>query len=228
LDSASWYAALTLSERVALLRSKRGEPSSFEADDALADRRLRSWRSQIPFDQDSYFSQRLAAEGISEEEFQLVLGEPLEAVRARHHAPPRWLNEITEAFANRSTVEGVATSPEQSEAGPRSLSFIALVEPLVERARARLREAIKSLSAARGELPFDPETIEELLYENLPAKLMQRLSRTLALELNVARLQGDFWRGRRPARGSVVSSVACGNRRTRSPSLANTRCWPGR
>jgi type 2 lantibiotic biosynthesis protein LanM len=190
LDSASWYAALTLSERVALLRSERGGPSSLEADDALAERRLRSWRSQTPFDQDSYFSQRLAADGIREEEFRQVLGEPLEAVRARHSALPHWLSEITEAFGNLSTVEGVAASPKQFGTGPRALSFIALVEPLVGRGRARLRESIQSLSAARGTLPFDPETIEELLYENLPVKLLLRLSRTLALELNVARLQG--------------------------------------
>jgi type 2 lantibiotic biosynthesis protein LanM len=190
LNSATWYGALTLSERVALLRSERGGPSSFPADGALAQRRLRSWRSQMPFDQDSYFERRLAADGISEEEFRQVLGEPPEAVRARHPAPPRWLNEITEAFGNRSTVEGTADSPERFAAGPRALSFIALVEPLVERGRARLREEVKSLSAARGELPFDPETIEELLYENLPARLLLRLSRTLALELNVARLQG--------------------------------------
>jgi type 2 lantibiotic biosynthesis protein LanM len=189
LGSASWYAALTLSERVALLRSKSCGPSPFEAD-ALAERRLRSWRAQIPFDQDSYFSQRLASDGISEGEFRQILGEPLEAVRARHHAPPRWLNEITEAFGERPTIGSAAASPEQSEARPQALSFIALVEPLVERGRARLCEAIKSLSAARGETPIDPEAIEELLYESLPTKLLMRLSRTLALELNVARLQG--------------------------------------
>ncbi|HEX3560522.1 MAG TPA: type 2 lanthipeptide synthetase LanM family protein [Pyrinomonadaceae bacterium] len=190
LAPASWYAALTLSERVALLRSDRGGPPSFEGDDALAERRLRGWRSQAPFDQASYFGQRLAADGISEEEFRQVLGESLEAVRARHSAIPRWLSVITEAFGNLSTAEGISASPEQFETGPRALSFIALVEPLVGRGRARLREEVKSLSAVRSTLPFDPETIEELLYESLPARLVMRLSRTLALELNVARLQG--------------------------------------
>jgi len=190
LDSASWYAALTLSERVALLRSEKGGPSSSEADGALARRRLRSWRSQTPFDQDSYFERRLTTDGISEEEFRQILGEPAEAVRARHPAPPPWLNEIAEAFGNRSTVKGAADSPEGFAAGPRSLSFLALVEPLVERGRARLRHEAKSLSAARGAMPFDPETVEELLYENLTPRLLLRLSRTLALELNVARLRG--------------------------------------
>jgi type 2 lantibiotic biosynthesis protein LanM len=189
-QSTAWYAAATLSERIALMRAKKDELPSFEINTELSEQRVQSWRSQSPFDEGSYFDQRLASERISKEEFRRVLGEPLEAVHARYSSPPRWLTEIAEAFGSPRIHASSEVSFQPFEAGPRSLTFMALVQPLVERGRHRLREAIKNLSKTRGELPFKTDTVEALLYENLPAPLVSRLSRTLALELNVARLQG--------------------------------------
>jgi len=41
-----------------------------------------------------------------------------------------------------------------------------------------------------SDLPFDPSKVEEVLFANLPEQLLLMLSRTMVLELNVARLQG--------------------------------------
>jgi hypothetical protein len=46
------------------------------------------------------------------------------------------------------------------------------------------------LQAAYTRPPFDPTTVEALLLAHLPAQLTPMLSRTMALELNIARLQG--------------------------------------
>jgi type 2 lantibiotic biosynthesis protein LanM len=47
-----------------------------------------------------------------------------------------------------------------------------------------------TLTPTRPDGPFDPATVGELLYALLPGRLLAVLSGTLALELNVARLQG--------------------------------------
>jgi lantibiotic modifying enzyme len=41
-----------------------------------------------------------------------------------------------------------------------------------------------------SDAPCDPTTLEALLYENLPGQLLQIVTRTMILELNVARVQG--------------------------------------
>ena len=68
--------------------------------------------------------------------------------------------------------------------------FIEAVEPLIRQGRDRLRRGINALVQSRRDLPFDPETIVDVLYANLPAQLLLMLSRTFVLELNVARLEG--------------------------------------
>jgi type 2 lantibiotic biosynthesis protein LanM len=189
-QSAAWYAAATLSERIALRRAEKPEPSSFEVNADLSERRAERWRSQSPFDKGSYFGQRLAGEGISEEEFRQILGEPPEAVAARHAVQPRWLAETADAFDSSVDLFSGKISLQPLKAEPRASAFMTLVQPLVERGRQRLRDALSNLPTTRGDLPFKTDTVEDLLYENLPIPLASRLSRTLALELNVARLQG--------------------------------------
>src|SRR5262249_29062372 len=65
-----------------------------------------------------------------------------------------------------------------------------VMEPLIDQAQDRLHEGIESLIQTHPFLPFDPGKIEDVLYANLPGQLLKKLSRTLVLELNIARLQG--------------------------------------
>jgi hypothetical protein len=44
----------------------------------------------------------------------------------------------------------------------------------------------------QSDAPWDAATLEALLYENLPAQLLQIVLRTMVLELNVARMQGEL------------------------------------
>jgi type 2 lantibiotic biosynthesis protein LanM len=70
------------------------------------------------------------------------------------------------------------------------LGFLEIVRPLIDQACDQLQDEVNALAARYGALPFDPETIEDLLLVNLPDPLLLRLSRTLVLELHVARLRG--------------------------------------
>ena len=57
---------------------------------------------------------------------------------------------------------------------------------------SRLKRIPETLIATYSDLPFDPNTIETLLFVNLPKRLLSIVSRTLVLELHVARLRGQL------------------------------------
>lgn len=55
-----WYKALTLTERLALLRSDGSAPELTAAERAWAEERIERWRAQAPFKNPSVYAQRLA------------------------------------------------------------------------------------------------------------------------------------------------------------------------
>ncbi|WP_009630784.1 type 2 lanthipeptide synthetase LanM family protein [Synechocystis sp. PCC 7509] len=182
-QSADWYQAIALTERIALLKTA---PSKFEIDFALAQRCRERWKSQSPLDKDACFAQRLATDSISEDEFFDILGAPIEVVGDRFSHPPTWLTDLAQAFARPPAV---MTFPEELKA-IEIIGFLEIIEPLISQGRDRLKEGIQALIPSQSNLPFNIETIENLLFINLPKRLLMMLSRTLVLELNVARLQG--------------------------------------
>lgn len=184
-QTLNWYQALTLSERISSSMSQN-KTSNLEMN-ALAERRLERWKSQPPFDKNSYFKQRLATENMSEAEFLQILGEPVAAVRNRFPNPPAWLTDLAQAF-DRVPASEPMTFPEALK-DIETIGFLEIIEPLISQGRDRLHEGIQLLIQTYP-IPFNPDTIEDLLFVNLPKRLLLILSRTLVLELNVARLQG--------------------------------------
>lgn len=184
LGSPCWYAALTLRERLAGLESAGGALPSIPADASSAER-LERWRQQAPFGKADLFARRLAAEGLTDETFAYLLGEPVERLRGRFHARPPWLDRLARAFDSSMSAEG----PDDSQdAQP---SFIEIASPLVADGRARFGRALDEL-AAQHLLPFDRDVAVETMARNLGLRLAQVLERTLVLELNVARLRGEL------------------------------------
>jgi type 2 lantibiotic biosynthesis protein LanM len=190
IHSSSWYQSITLAERIASLHAsaQAGTAAGAGVNSALAIRRLGQWRSQPPFTAEARFSQRLAVDRISEDDFLRLLGEPAESVQNRFSAPPSWLEELGSAFSMLYPPKPLPfpASPALGE----GVRFLEPVEPLIRQGRDRLREGIHALGQSRPDLPFDPETIEEVLYASLPGQLLERLSRTFVLELSVARMEG--------------------------------------
>jgi type 2 lantibiotic biosynthesis protein LanM len=205
LTSPTWCHALTFAERIATLSGDHAAYPLSDADAERGRRRLQRWRSQPPFSQpagplpqrgpagwgrgptgvtDAYFAQRLALDGIQEERLLQVLGEPVENLQARLRELPAWLLELAEAFARPAS--GFASPPP----GEEMLGFLDLIQPLVDRACDRLSSGLAALASKWPRLPFDPETVVDVLLMNLPEPLLTRLGRTLVLELNVARLKG--------------------------------------
>lgn len=184
--STSWFAALTLAERAALIHAEQSSRRA-AAPTERALRRLQRWRDQ--FGDPALFAERLALDELTDDELLRVLSTPVEALPEQLHATPAWIGAIEQAMT-RSESRYPIPLPElfQSQA---FAEFVDLIEPLLSQARDQLRQGVQPLIDTAAALPFDPRTVDELLLAILPWKsLVVMLGRTLALELNVARLQG--------------------------------------
>jgi type 2 lantibiotic biosynthesis protein LanM len=188
LKTVEWYQAIALTERVALLKTTSTKLLTNEINSNIAQRRMECWKSQPPFNKNSYFTQRLATENISEDEFLYLLNESVVAVRDRFPVPPGWVTQLAQAFARTPALEPMMFTAELKAI--ETIGFLEIIEPLISQGCDRLNEGIQALISTQSNLPFNLETIENLLFINLPRRLLMMLSRTLVLELNVARLQG--------------------------------------
>lgn len=180
-EEADWYRAVTLAERAGT-----GSPSEVNA--ALAARRLDRWRSQTPFQDEEPLARRLSTEGLSAEGFAALLGEPPQRLRERFPDPPRWLLDLAEAFE-------AGPGARLDEEAARRTGVILAVEPVVVRARERLRKAALLMAESRPDAPFDPDSVVDAFFDILLRNLGRALNRALVLELHVAaqtgQLQGD-------------------------------------
>ncbi|AFZ34787.1 Lanthionine synthetase C family protein [Stanieria cyanosphaera PCC 7437] len=189
-QTSAWYHAMTLSERVTSVKTNRKHKSNLEINSELAQRRMQRWRSQAPFNQDdSLFFQRLELDGISEEEFFFLLGEPIESVQKGCPDPPDWLNHIAKIFSTLTDDDLKPLPPSEQIKGKEISLFLYALEPLIDEGRKKLERVVEKISQTHDELPFEPNTVVEVLYANLPGKLLSICSRTLVLELQIAGLQ---------------------------------------
>ena len=186
-EDPAWFSALTLSERIALRRASPDAADRHRVDWGLAEERRNLWRSQPPFADDSYFTRRLEAFNLTPSEFLEALGAPVEELQRRSSQPPSWLACIDEAFG-RLESERIVLPEIATQSTTRG--FLILAEPLIERALEKLRDGITQLLQSGRYLPFDPENVEKLLLPNLIGPMMWLVTRTMVLELNVARLRG--------------------------------------
>ncbi len=97
-QSSAWYKATTLTERIKSLSTIGSNRFKIEINAELSQRKMQRWKSQSPFSNGSYFAQRLAIDGITEDDFFYILSEPISAVKDRFPNPQNWLTEIAEAF----------------------------------------------------------------------------------------------------------------------------------
>jgi len=190
-QKASWYRATPLTERVASQQRTIDRHSShiLRRSDR-AQQRLQSWKGQTPFDKGDYFARRLAMDSLTEDDLLTLLDEPLEAVQAHDSPPPTWLIELLTAFAEGDTAADFTLPLPPRGQGRDTMAFLNTLKPLLRRGLARLQAGIQALTHHYASLPFDLQTIVPLLFARIPALLLPKLSRTLVLELHVARVQG--------------------------------------
>jgi len=187
-QDAAWFRATTLAERIASVRALGHALQGAEANKDVTGRRLQQWCAQRPFTNESMFALRLATEGIIEAEFLVLLGEPLESLRARFPDIPPWLRALSLAFAHHSLPNSVPLLTSLGE--EPAVGLLNAIEPLLRHGLGRFREQAQQLIQQRPAAPLSSATLETIFLSDLPRQLLTMLSRTLVLELNVARLEG--------------------------------------
>lgn len=189
--SGFWYQAINLNERLALLRAHPAHGETVPFISTLAASRLQHWRAQPQFPDEPAFDRRLAMDGMDMGQFQRILGEPAESVRVRAGALPWWLSFIACAYAAPAAATGDAPLPASMRAQPLARALV-VIDPLVRHARGLLRSDIDLILDRQPVPAIDTGRMEALLFEGLPSQLLAILSRTLVLELHVARLRGEL------------------------------------
>ncbi|HEY1348253.1 MAG TPA: type 2 lanthipeptide synthetase LanM family protein [Ktedonobacteraceae bacterium] len=177
--SPTWYRAYTLAERA----RQNPEPERPLPNIEQARVRLLAWQAQKPFEQEAYFAQRLAQDGLSQESFLALLAREPGPGEEQRSDPPAWMAWLDEALASLDTTERA-----EGEENPREFAAVAAL--LLKRGLLKIRSGIIALAQKHARLPFSLHNILLLLISHIPGYIDPRLHKTVILELNVARIQG--------------------------------------
>lgn len=188
-DSA-WYRALSLSERSGVGLPDADVPAP-AAEGYLADYRLQCWKTQLSVADESFFAQRLALDNLTENQLRYLLAEPVELLRQRLAQAPAWLICLDTAF-NQLSVSDLPDLNAESLKNHSVDGFLLAAAPIMEQAIKSFDARLKELTADTASLLFDPATIRQLLSVHLHDTLLKMITRTMVLELNIARLDGKL------------------------------------
>lgn len=185
---SEWYQALTLAERFPLQ-----ETAQEIYENRSAQERLASWKSMRTFQEEGLFAKRLAAEGLTEEQLLVLLGETSEQLAARStpEQVQSWLHELEAAFTTTPSWEQALPHMESFKGQGEQLivQLLRPLMPLLYKSMERLRTGISQLIAQHAQPILDREEVISSCFEVLIHRLLFILSRTLILELHVARLE---------------------------------------
>jgi type 2 lantibiotic biosynthesis protein LanM len=153
---------------------------------ASAGRRLQRWQKQKPFSDEAHLAAWLAAHGLTRDGLLDLFDESPDDLQGRT-ARPAWLETLRRVRA----VDAVASGDSIGDLAVNASRILpTALAPLVRIGLSSLQEQLASLTQQYPALPFQAAAVVPPLLENLSGQLLPVLSRTMALELNVARLQG--------------------------------------
>ena len=197
-ESLAWYRAVTLAERLCGGQSARRANSLQEVQarmQAIDDERvqfcLSSWKAQKPFDDPEHFTRRLRHDQLTERDLSDLIAEPPADIRQRLAAVPAWMTVIETALSSWPTFEFHDLMTDRFKKKP-TIGFLDLAAPFIDPALHQLETAARQLARRHRTCPFDPATVGALFFPHLATSLLRIVSRTMVLELNVARLTGTL------------------------------------
>ncbi|GCE22202.1 hypothetical protein KDK_60020 [Dictyobacter kobayashii] len=197
VKDTSWYQATTLRERLhGFENGKRVSISERNEDLARGEWRLRHLMEQFS-EREDLFAQRLAQDSLTEEDLLVLFSETPERVRNYFASRPAWVEQILQVFSSLS-VDSVLDQELSADAaryqeilrqsGWNSREFLTLATPFIREGCQRLQAGVKDLCLQKANIPFECTNVEEYFLPHLLPRILQAVCRTLALELNIARL----------------------------------------
>lgn len=171
IQDSHWLRAMLLRERIT------GISEEVVYDVELGLKKIKRWQSDS-------FAQKLAAEGISEQQFLQILGQTVAPL------PLTWVQELEQVYENLAYSDNNQDITELLSSSSLSahpcFGFLNAIAPFLAQAINKFKIELNNIQ----NLPDNLRYIQDLLLAGLPENLLLMLNATLILELNVARLQG--------------------------------------
>ncbi len=186
----AWLKALTLSERAATLPNDAVHAVAGAAHHSL----MEIWKQQPPFTNEELFALRLLSDRLSEQEFSFLLSESHASLRSRFTAVPVWVEAVDRALSSYEENDAESAPMPEGVAEMHGAAFLRLILPVLQPELKRLREGACALTQLHptAHNVFRPDDLSRLLLPNLVPHIIPRLSRTIALEVNIARLKDEL------------------------------------
>ncbi len=190
-QNPAWYNALSLTERAVLSHTIAYRRASKAAvDPKKAAQRVQEWKTQRPFEQGTFFADRLAQDTLDEEELLRLLAEPLTSFQRAYlqlAAPPDWLQRLLTVFQTSDQRENEV----EWTLEPSSLAhYLRPIHPLLTTGLKRLNQSIQALRQHTTVMPLEPGKLIEQLFQSLSERLLGAVSKVFVLEMHIARLEG--------------------------------------
>lgn len=179
LDTSQWYHAQNLRERIELFGGRLVGAARHET---VLWKRIERWRMLFPFLRGEFLNALAASHMVGEEVLLRVLCDPIDAWTP---APtrPKWVDDLNEA----------CFPAEFPSKGQSPLAgFMNLVAPWIAQALQRLESEGHALLCRHPDAPFDLEFLIDTAWSSLPSRVLPVVTPTLALELNLQRIQGGL------------------------------------
>ena len=192
MTDSQWYKAATLVERRrAFLSTDRDHLAHHSKDQlTLANRLLERWKKHKAFQDAAMFKERLASDGLTEQDLLWLLTEPQEQLEACKISPeiPQWLQEMEQMLAPlRAEQSHPQKEANQEQCTPK---FLDVFRPLIEAGSTGLQPGIQQFAKTYlAALPFDRHAVLDHLLENLESRLQHAALRAIILEMHIARLE---------------------------------------
>ena len=193
-EDSKWFNAVTLAERANALENSKNnlkKRSRTSSNSDLSHRNLMKWTKQHSYMSDEMLTQRLLFDNLDENKLYRILGQTPSNIKKQFSTQPDWLVQIETAFSHYTDKNRGINEAVDDQTSNRS-GFEALFNPIIYDGRKRFIKGIEELSNTYQILPFKSSNVETLFLEKILQNLAFIAHKTLALEVNVARLRGEL------------------------------------
>ncbi|MCB0086460.1 MAG: type 2 lantipeptide synthetase LanM family protein [Caldilineaceae bacterium] len=178
-----WQKTIPLTQRANFMPN--------EESIARGRRRLAHWRTKSVLADEATLAARLAADGLTEDEFVALLGAPDSHSGAG--AAPDWYALLEELYTGKCAATNSANGDLQEPVVDEP--NLSVLQPLLAWGFAQFDNALARLVQEVESVPFAPHEVRSFLMKPLTDRLKALLNRALVLQVNIARmleqLQGD-------------------------------------